>query len=460
MPYQYITFAELKAQLAERLDDVSKIFFVDRELEILLIEAMRTFSLLAGFWRQRFTFDTSPGQAVYDVPALTPGGLDYTVTDFDLIEALQYKLLETPAAVSQSSWLGTEMFRLDDLVGAIQRRRNQFLTDTGVRLTRSVINGPAPHVSRMELDDSTIDIRRIAWLGAWPFNYYTLLRREDEAALSNFDRAYTITPDTPYAWSIMSPPPLQVQLAPQPISEGQLDIVTVNSGADLNPSSGEPTLIGIPDDTTPVILWGALADLMGKDGVCRDPVRAQYAEQMFDRGVQYVANRPVVLNVEIQGVALTPTSLADVDSAVPDWQNQTGTPTDVCTQGANLIWLYPVPDDIYSVTIDVVRKAKLPSGDADYVQLGRELLDMILDYAEHLAIFKCAGTEWHATSTNASNFIEQSMNFNRSMAANARYLGTARDATMRENAARPRQLQAEGTGALVVNRNQQGGGGA
>ncbi len=130
------------------------------------------------------------------------------------------------------------------------------------------------------------------------------------------------------------------------------------------------------------------------------------------------------------------------------WQNILGTPTDIAIEGTNLVWLYPVPNDVLSLTFDVVRRTPIPLNDNDLVQIGREQLDMLIDYAEHLALFKVGGAEWMVTQRQADNFLQQSISYNRRISAAARYVITAKDQSQREQSVRPRELVADGLGAL------------
>src|SRR5438105_5884009 len=374
MPYSHTTYAQLRAQLATRLDDISNQFWTDIEIGIYLQESMRTFGLLSGFWRQRASLVSITGTAFYDITIQTFGNptlaslLGYTITDRDLIQTIQYHLLES--ASSQSSWTGTEMFTLDDLRYAIQRRRDQFLSDTGIVVTRSLINIPSPPIGRQSLIDSIIDVRRAAWLGASPFNYYNPLWREDERLLTAADQGWSINTATPEAYSIMGPQPLTLQLAPVPISNGQLELLTVNSGAALNPASSS-TILGIPDDLTPAVKWGALADLLGKDGIARDVIRANYCEQRYQQYVVLARLLPIIIHSELNGVPLIPCTLQELESSTPSWENIQKTPTDIAIAAPNLIALSPVPDQIYSVTLDIVQTTPIPVADNDPIQIRR-----------------------------------------------------------------------------------------
>src|SRR5262245_27114185 len=118
MAYAHTTYGQLKTELAYRLEDVSKIFWMDRELGFYLQEALRTFGILSAFWRERGTFQTVADTAFYNLESKLPNLLGYSVTDQDVMEMMRYQLLETPRTV---------MFRDPDFAGAIIRRRNQFL---------------------------------------------------------------------------------------------------------------------------------------------------------------------------------------------------------------------------------------------------------------------------------------------------------------------------------------------
>ncbi len=452
MPYTHTNRAALKVELAHRLGDNNKIFWVDTELGIYIDESLRTFGLCSGFWRERGTIAASPSQAFYNINSDLSNGTELilapTITDRSIIQSLQYALLES--ATSQSSWTGTEMFTLSDLTNAVKNRVNQFLSDTGVVVHRTLVGVSSPPGGRQLLPQSVIDVRRAAWLGASPFNYYNPLWRSDERMLTAAGQFWFVNADTPEMYSIMAPPPLQMQLAPIPLANGQLELLTVNSVPALNPSVSA-TVLGIPDDLTPAIKWGALADLLGMDGVARDTIRAQYAEQRYQMYVQLARLLPVVIHAEINGVALIPSTLQELESSTPNWENSSSRPEDIALAAPNMIVLNPVPDATYSTTLDVIRKTPVPVLDSSSIQVGREQLDMILDYAEHIALFKVAGAEWHSTERQAQNFLVQSLTYNQRIAAATRSAFASSLQSERQKEGIPRRIEASGIGALKGN---------
>lgn len=447
--YSFITFAQLRAQLALHLQDTSNIFWTSTELGLHLTESLRMFGLCSGFWRARGNVTTAVNSAFYDIQTLLTDGTTFflqpTVTDQDIIQQLQYACLEP--ATTGSTYSGTEMFTYQDLANAVQNRLNQFLADTGCVVNRSIVNVASPPIGRQVLDQKTIDVRRVAWQGSLPENYYTTLWREDERMITAADQGWSVNPGAPEAYSIMAPPPLQLQIAPIPQSNGTIELLTVDSVA-LDPAN-TATVLGIPDDLTPAIKWGALADLLGKDGIARDPIRAQSCEQRYRMVVTLARMLPVVIHAELNGVPLIPSTLQEMDASTPNWQNVTAGPgnpvQDLILAAPNLIAVAAIPDQVYSVTLDVVRKTPTYNA-ADPVQLGREQLDMILDYAEHLALFKVGGAEWHATERQAQNFMLQAITYNQRISAAARSSASAAIQSQRQKQAIPRRSQTTGVG--------------
>jgi len=462
--YTHTNFGQLKAQLATRLFDTTMTFWVDAELDILLREALRTFGLLTGFWRERATFNTDPNVTWYDLRTYAPTQLASTVTDRDIIQSVQYALLET--ATVQTSWTGTEQFTYTDITNALQNRLNQFLSDTGIVVTPSLVTWAILSVGNFQqaLSQNTIDIRRVAWLQNPPTPYYNTLWREDERSFTAGFPMWPSQPQTPpESYTIMGPPPLIIRIEPPTAADGTLDILTVDSTT-LNPSL-LPTTLGIPDDLTPAIKWGVLADLLGKDGIASDQVRSQFCEKRYQQYVQLARLLPVVIYAQFSGTVnatttvvptgIIPCTLQELESSTPNWQNIIDTPQDIVLAAPNLIAFNPRADGIYSISLDVVRKTPMPTSDSTQIQIGREQLDTIVDYAEHLALFKVGGQEWHATERQADNFLIQSITYNQRISAAAHAVFSAAEQSQRQKQQVVRRLDtsAYGIGAVKAGKN-------
>ncbi len=413
--FQNTTWGQLKSALALRLSDSGNVYWSTAELAAYLTEALRTWSLLTAYWRDFGQTVTSSGTAFYDITSLVNSDgdtlIDYTVTDTAMCQLIQWHLLE-PA--TGTSWTGSEQFTLVDVTAALQKRRDRFLIETGCVVTRTegLLTG-SPPVLRYTLPDTVALIRRLAFVNA-STNEVTALWPTDISAQRNYGASYLLTAGLPTTFSTVSARQEEVVFGPPLAEPGTLDLIAIHTGAALDPTDG--VVLGVPDDVTWAIKWGAMADLLGKDGPARDPVRAGFCDRKYKLAVELAKMMPVVINVNVNGIPVDPDTITNLDGYDPDWQSTLGPPTLVAAF-PNMVALAPAPDDIYSVSVDLVRKAPIPVENSDFVQLGDELLDPLVDYAAHLAMFKMGGVEFEASFRGAQNFFDAAFVYNRQLSA-------------------------------------------
>lgn len=438
MSYSWITFGQAKSALAGRLGDPGKVFWKDDEIGRIINEATRTWNSIAQFYRDRCTFNTEDGIAFYDLtqsanPNLITGNggsgsqsaslmLGYSVTDQYLINDIQYHLIEPKTANFAGGWTGTEMFTMDDIVRAIERRRNLFLLLAGLHLNHSQVNyNPPLGDGRIVLLDSVQLVRRVSWLNL--NNEFTPLWRDDEESANFLIPNWAINGEVPIAYSMIQTPPINIQVIPISDDIGIVDLITVDSPPNLNEIAG--TLLSIPDDFSWVVKFGALADLLGKDSQAYDPQRSAYCEQRFQEGVRFALSAGTINQVTLDGITIAPSDLADFDSLKPSWQNVSVATNqkieDLAIVGRNLIAVSPVPNaESHSIQLDIVRNIPIPINDGDFIQVGKEHFDAILDYSTHLAMFKIGGAEFEGTATLANRAMSQAMSHNRQLRAEAK----------------------------------------
>src|SRR6185503_3351212 len=63
-------------------------------------------------------------------------------------------------------------------------------------------------------------------------------------------------------------------------------------------------------------------------------------------------------------------------------------------------------------TLSVVRNAPVPGSPGDFVQVGRDDFDAILDYAQHLAAFKLGGQEFLDSLPLLGKFLRRASQYN------------------------------------------------
>ncbi len=433
MAYANITFAQAKVQLAQLLQDTANVFWTDLELGVYIVEALRTWGAFSFYWKETGVFNSTDAIAFYDLPTVLPALRGYTVTDTDLVEVIQYSLLE-PA--TGTSWTGTDMFSLSDVTNALERRRNQFLVETGCRVDNFQSNVAPVQIGRTVLADDVIDVRRVAWFDGAD---YTMAKREDEWSITAYSPLWTQDAATPSLYSVSVTPPLTIQLAPPPLAAGQLDILAVRSQANLDPAA--TVSMNMPDDFCWAVKFGALADLLGSDGQARDPQRAAYCEQRWREGIAMARLSTSVMTARVNDVPCALVSQYELDEFSTDWQNSSTQPSMVAMSGLNMLALGGVPDATpYSITLDVVRNSIVPTADGDFLQIGREDFEAVLSYAQHLAAFKMGGAEFEMTIPGYQRFMQQAALKNERLLANARDFEALYDKGQRRfNAAHPRR---------------------
>lgn len=389
--YASTSWDQAAVDLGARLSDPGEVRWTKPEKLIYLQEALRTFNALTGHFRDQATFNTVENRPFYDLSTVIPKQCGYAVHDSDLITVLQYHLLEP---VNPLVWAGSDQFTLEDVVTAIQRRRDQFLLETGIVVRRNLYPIQPPPDGRIVLDQAIATVRRVAWITS--DDVVTPLLRDDLWSLTHYTPAWVQDPnrppEEPSVYSVGETPPLVLQVAPPPQDTGAIDIVAVTRGPVLTP--GLVTLLGMPDDWTWVVKFGALADLLLKDGLAADPSRAQYCESRWQQGLEAAKTTSTVWGARVNNVVIPITSLSEADTFMASWQSPPhGPPSQAMLAGGNLMAFTPVPDlpgmDLnYSVTVDVVARAPMPGTTNEPIQVGPELYDGILNYALHLALVK------------------------------------------------------------------------
>ncbi len=453
MSYSWLTFAQAKTALASRLGDTSKIFWLDAELGLYLQDSLRTFNSISNFHKDSVSFLTNNGFTFYDLTSTIdigsitsgtgalstnpPALCGYSLTDRDLTTIIQYHLIEplttdwtlnTPAM--------SEQFSNDDIVRALERRRNLFLLETGIHLTHSQVSYTLPNTTgRISLSDSIIDIRRASWLDS--NSDFSPLWRSDEFESSTLKPSWNTTQATPESYSFYLAPKVSIQIIPRSNANGTLDLITVNNPSNLNTSTN--VLLNIPDDFAWVIKYGALADLLSREGQAYDPVRAKYCQSRWEHGIQIAINYSLIQQAYVTDSPIMCQDIHDFDSLLPTWQDSTGTPTDIAICGRNLIALYPTPNSsLTTISLSILRNSPIPAIDADFLQIGREQFDIILDYATHLAMFKCSGVEFESTFPLLERFMSISMENNNRLSAEARNFSIMKNLSNKEEIDRPR----------------------
>lgn len=453
MPYSATTFAQLKQALANRLDDPQKVFWVDAELGLYIQDAIRFWNILTGEYRQWIDIETTEfggyglggyglgGYGLgasgvwYDLQRITGSPRLCTMTDADIYTRLQYMLLEAQAP---NAAVGSGQFQAADLVGSVQRRRDEFLFRTGCTSSIQVLD-VAPNFATVQLPNTVIHVKKAYWLPltqASPVIPQPLMRT-DEAQQLAFDVLSSTTRSVdPYAFSQGVEPPTLIDLYPPPGFPGQIELVTYESQPVL--AAGTPQVIYIPQDFIPGLMWGALGSLLDMNMVAQDVQRAQYAKMRFEQYIELMSTYPFILAARPSAIPMCVDAIETLDIWDPNWRTALTDPSIVGTSGQNLFAFPTSADQLLSLF--VVSNANVPTVDGDPVQIGQEILAVILDYAQHVAMFKQGSHEVKATMKLFQSILEAASHKNAKLKALSTFKQVMYDHPQRENDIAPLEV--------------------
>lgn len=201
-------------------------------------------------------------------------------TDQALLQQIQYALLEPPdAGQSFPSGLWTR----DEVVNTANQAQNQLLNDTLLLVGIANVAVTAG-VSRVALPADLILIVTLVWRGV--DGTVRELPRSDsfeaDHAIPTWELTNTLAP---LVYMEEEAPSGYVQIGPAPSVAGTLEVLYVPLGTVLN---GNGEILVVPDEVMPIVKYGALRDLLNKDGRGQDLDRAKYCDERRQLGVEAI----------------------------------------------------------------------------------------------------------------------------------------------------------------------------
>jgi hypothetical protein len=429
--YTGITFGQLKNQLAERLND-NRQFWPDQELGLHLQDALRFWNVLTGENRTSFSLPIQQANPIwYDLNTIANSPRLCSLTDRDVYLRLTYALLEAPSNIGQ---LTTGQFVSDEIINAVQRKRDEFIFQTSCTSTILSLAG----ASLVPFPQSVIQAFRAYWLPTAikgsPVQPNPLFRIDDFAIA-----AYSPNPGNPaqpLAFSAGAEAPLTAQIIPPPNVPGNVEFITVQTQAAL--TQGNATTLLLPNDFIGALLWGSLADLLSQSLTAEDPTRAALAKQRYEEYIALMDVYPFVLAAQSNGVPIMVDAVENLDTYSPAWRTTVANPGVVGLSGSNLV-AFPTNQNML-LNLFMVGNAIVPAADADFIQLGGEVLDVILDEAQATASFKMGGAEAVSAFQLHGNIIKLAAKKNAKIRALSCFRDVLYGRVNRENRAAPKEV--------------------
>lgn len=158
--------------------------------------------------------------------------------------------------------------------GMLQLTSTTFVT---TYLSQLLINAPNGTTWTLQVNSGTLQT-----LPFTPNASTSVLTQVDTWELDN-STSNPLDTGTPIAWNENLLDQQRFSLAPTPANNGTIGFLYIQLATTL---TGLGVNFAVPDDWTPYIMWGALAELLGSDGSAYDPVRANYCVQRYNEGVE------------------------------------------------------------------------------------------------------------------------------------------------------------------------------
>jgi hypothetical protein len=416
LAYAQTTLDDLTNTIAQLMGDPSFVYWKQDEIYRSVSEALLFWGAMSSYWRDLGNFTTSTGVGFYDVSAQLPTLRTRNYTLGQLTTEIQYHLLENPAGISGTN--ATIQFSISEITAALTRNRNKLLLDSQVPFTyANGLNTPPTPDGQCALDQTVALIERAAWLDGTSGKSY-MLHRIDPWEADGLFPAWQTNPGNPVAYSTIETVPLGFQFVPPPASAGTLNLLYC---ATNTMAVADGTSFAYPDEYVHAIKYFSLYEALSTYDPGFDANRARYCLERYKQIVELSQQQHSVVRVLISGVQIPLDRLYNLDTLRPGWEDTSGQP-DAAACAFDELALANVPNGAYSVTVDVIRSAPLPTLGTDFIQVGKEELPYIIDYCRHVLSFKQGGQEFIATMPLYDNFVRGATQRNRFLKIKARYL--------------------------------------
>ena len=209
--------------------------------------------------------------------------MSYTVTDRLFYNLIQYTLIEAP---NNGASFGSGLYTSAEVVARTNYRLDLFNKLTAMYVKNNVTDAVIANVKGQKATNLTdvIDMLEVSYK---PSSTWKTIPKgsstEADAFLADQVGAGGTT-SVPKIYTFDTAGLLAINLYPPPDTTGTLRMCYAPKIGTL-PTTPDGTTINLPDDFTPYVKFGVLADLFNKQGEASDPVRGQLCEQIFQLGV-------------------------------------------------------------------------------------------------------------------------------------------------------------------------------
>lgn len=391
MAYEHLTWGALKTLAHKRVGAAS--FYTETEMGLYLIEAFRVWNLLTGHFRATSVVVTAPSDIFYN-----SGLHQITTTDQNVLNEMQYHTLETP---DNGASLDSDMWTIGEWVDYLNARLAHFTDETKLILTRdnslATVIDQTTYDLGVGIDTDLLRLHRVAWVDAAGISHG--LRQDSTLSYDRLLPEWTVASASqePEVYIRRLSNHLSVEIVPAPVAAGTLDVLYTKRPTQL-PQVANATVLDIPNDFTPYIKWGAMADMFSKEGQANDPQKASYCEARYQEGIaiaRAVLRSQTHQRTELDGVPLDFETIDSMDFGADGWQADDSTPVEWMPVGLTQIAVHPAHlAGGGTLNVSGLTSFVIPANDGVFPDIPHSQVEAIVDYAHHLATFKQGGTEF------------------------------------------------------------------
>lgn len=202
------------------------------------------------------------------------------VTDQNVLNEIQAHMVEG-VQDGGTSW-PSGLWTVAEVIAYANQRQYRFLKETSCVLKRATLV-TVPSVQRHPLPTDWIVTRRLVFRSSGSPAVFTEVPRGDgfEADHLLLDWPFN-SASVPRLYMDSEIPNLFIQTAPSVNVSGLLQILYTALSTLL---SNTGVAFTVPDEFTPAVKWGTMADMLWKSGRAHDPERAGYCEARWQEGV-------------------------------------------------------------------------------------------------------------------------------------------------------------------------------
>lgn len=446
--FQFATRLEVQQELALRLNDVNNVRWTAPELQAYIAEALMVWQVLTQEYVTDWTTNyVQPNPATLPVWQSLGNGLNtlvgnnptspryQTLTDSYVFQVAQWHLLEPPTG--NGTWTGTSMFSLQDFVNSFASNRDEILQQTDCNVGPfSPMASITPGTNRIQIPDNILDMRRVRYLPV--LGDPKTLYRDDLISFEYFTNQFQQDFGDPLCWDVLGSPQQFLTFDNKPNVPNTLDMLGIVTADANTPPTTTPLLI--PDDFYWVLKFSMMADMLAKETESKDLLRSQYCEQRAQEGIQLMRQMPWMMQAYINQVPVDTPSFFEADQYSYEWESDTNAPSQIVRGGIDLFATCPLipAGTTTGVTLSLVANAPIPTTDAGYVQVSRDVLNAILDESEHLAQWKEGGQEMADSMFLHKRFIDYALQTNKRLRMSGIFATDLRRPISKQDEAQPR----------------------